>query len=353
MNEKTQISAIPVSSGEFSQDFIPDLCRLDAVMISLVLTQLFAVIVGLTSSQNILMDWEFLGLFSMFCHAIVLSSSAVICQSRRLFSGKSLVFVSGYCLGALLLVTGAYSALFLNLRPPGLETPNWIFLGKGAIISVILGGLMLRYFYLQHQWRMQKQAELNSRLQALQARIRPHFLFNSMNSIASLISIDPERAEDAVLDLSELFRATLKNQSLLTPLDEELALCRRYLNIESLRLGPRLQVDWQIEEAVGRIQIPPLTLQPLLENAIYHGIQPRTEGGTITVKAYLNKNSAYILISNPEPHEPSKHKGNNMALENIRSRLKSLFGHEAIIKTSHLDQRYTVTVRVPREAKYA
>jgi two-component system sensor histidine kinase AlgZ len=210
-----------------------------------------------------------------------------------------------------------------------------------------LAAILLRYFFLQHQWKEQRQAELRARIQALQARIRPHFLFNSMNSIASLIAIDPQKAEDAVIDLSTIFRATLNNQTALIPVDEEIALCRRYLNIEALRLGNRLQISWKLAPSQQTVLIPPLTLQPLVENAIYHGIQPLTEGGTIAIESEIKQGYLYILISNPYDLSKQQHHGNSIALDNISSRLQAIFGVGAILKTSQLDNIFTVTLRIP------
>ena len=149
----------------------------------------------------------------------------------------------------------------------------------------------LRYNYIQRSLHTREESELHARIQALQSRIRPHFLFNSMNIIASLIPVDPDVAETVVEDLSELFRASLQEEGSEVSIEEELALCRRYTRIEYLRLGERLNIEWQIEDAVESVKIPLLTLQPLLENAIYHGIQPMPEGGTITVSLAYSANN--------------------------------------------------------------
>lgn len=327
--------------------FVPNLCQINALFFLLIMTQLLAIVIALVDSDTSLIQWDFLGLISVFCHSIVLTCAAVICQIRELAHKLSLTFTATLYISIIQGVTASYCLTFSLLLPDGLTGEFSNFVSKSLIISLILGGLLLRYFYLLHQWQIQKQAELRARLEALQARIRPHFLFNSMNTIASLIAIDPAKAEDAVLDLSSLFRATLNNQTMLIPVEEELALCRRYLNIEGLRLGERLNIDWQLSEEINRVKIPPLTLQPLLENAIYHGIQPKVEGGTISIEGYCKKETAYILISNPFEPNQSEHEGNRIALENIRSRLAAIFGHRALIKISQLDGTFTVTLRFP------
>ena len=331
--------------------FVPDLCQVNSVLFVVILTQFLAFILSLATAQQALIDWEYLGLLSFFCQSIALSCAAIICWLRNRVRAQSISVVIVCFMGVILGITVLYSWLSSQLLVLDRGENLGLFIVKNVIISTIIGTLVLRYFFLQFQWREQKQAELRSRIEALQARIKPHFLFNSMNTIASLIGSNPEQAEEAVLDLSTLFRATLNNQMMLIPLEDELSLCRRYLNIEALRLGKRLHIDWQLETAVlsnkNHIKIPPLTLQPLVENAIYHGIQPRTEGGTITIKSHYKNDTVYILISNP--YEPSleKHQGNHIALDNIRSRLSGIFDSTAVLKVSQLDEIYTVTLRIP------
>jgi len=341
---KTQPTTILEQEDNF---FIPDLCKVNAILFLLILTQLLSFILCLVNTSSKLIDWESLGLLSIFCHFIALSFSALICVTRDKIKNKSHHFIILYFITTNLVVTWLYSWVGSTLLFPNLLQEAQLFTLKSILISGTISALVLRYFFLQSQWKEQKQAELKSRIQALQARIRPHFLFNSMNSIASLISIDPLKAEEVVLDLSSLFRATLNNQSSLIAFEEEISLCRQYLNIESLRLGERLKVKWEVDLPERKIKIPPLTLQPLFENAIYHGIQPRKEGGTIEVKANYKDDVLYILISNPYDESLQKHKGNHIALDNIQSRLVAIFGDSAILKTSQLNNTFTVTLRFP------
>lgn len=326
---------------------IPDLCRINAVLFLLILTQLLALVLCLVVSDNELLSWDKLGLLSIYCHSLTLSFAAVICTTRKFLFGKSARFISIYFLSSNAVITLLFGWLGAHYLLPGIVQQPELFLTKSLLISSMLASILLRYFFLQHQWREQRQAELRARIQALQARIRPHFLFNSMNSIASLIAVDPQKAEDAVIDLSSIFRATLNNQTSLIPVDEEIALCRRYLNIEALRLGKRLKVSWKLKSSQQKVLIPPLTLQPLIENAIYHGIQPLTEGGTITIESDLKKDHLYILVSNPFDTSKQQHHGNRIALDNIGSRLQAIFGSGAILKTSQLDGIFTVTLRIP------
>ncbi|WP_235015357.1 sensor histidine kinase [Oceanicoccus sp. KOV_DT_Chl] len=169
------------------------------------------------------------------------------------------------------------------------------------LICAVLAGIALRYFYLTQQLRLNQRAELQARIQALQSRIRPHFLFNSMNIIASLIAVDQEAAETAVEDLAGLFRASLAEAETQVTLAEELELCRRYTRIEQLRLGQRLQLDWQVDQVPQQLKIPSLSVQPLLENAIYHGIQQLPAGGTVAIAARYAQGVFTLSITNPSP----------------------------------------------------
>ena len=207
-----------------------------------------------------------LALMSLFVQWVALSSAVLICVLRPWLNRLPLVLGAGFAFLLVLTVTAAMGTLadrLLALTP----SVDWTQIGGQLVIASIITGLALRYFYVQQQLRARERAELQSRLQALQSRIRPHFLFNSMNIIASLIAIDPDTAESVVEDLSELFRASLNEAGNQVPMADELALCRRYVRIEQLRLGERLTVDWQLDPH-GDLKIPLLSLQPLLENAI-------------------------------------------------------------------------------------
>ncbi|MFD2230356.1 sensor histidine kinase [Alkalimarinus sediminis] len=335
------------SAAEF---FLPDLCKVQSVFFLLIVTELVALLFTFAHPSTELLDWNYLGLISLFGHWTVLTSATVLCIARPTLAKLPVNLAATIAFIIIIVITILYSLIADHfLRPqsePGVDT---LFLLRNIVISAIIGGITLRYFYLQQQWKSQRQAELQARLEALQARIRPHFLFNSMNTIASLISTNPDMAEEAVLDLSELFRATLNNKQMLIPLRDELELCKRYLHIEGLRLSGRMAVDWKLSNVDGSALIPPLSLQPLVENAIYHGIQPRTEGGTITIESYRKKNTIYILISNPFDDElsDSHQKGNKIALDNIRRRFEAIFDQQAVMKTSQIDGVFTVTLRFP------
>lgn len=215
------------------------------------------------------------------------------------------------------------------------------------VLTIIITAIVLYYFYLQT--RAYSPAIAEARLQALQARIRPHFLFNSINAVLSLIRSQPKRAETALEDMADLFRVLMAENRELVPLEKEIALCRQYLGIESLRLEDRLMIDWQIDEKASKVLIPPLILQPLIENAVYHGIEPLPKGGEITVSVESKPQETHIKISNPYLPDNNQHSGNKMALKNIKERLQLHFDLEASIKMKTNDGLFAVDIRIPNK----
>src|ERR1700676_5124822 len=174
--------------------------------------------------------------------------------------------------------------------------------------------------------------QATARVHALQARIRPHFLFNSMNTIASLTRSDPAAAEQAVQDLADLFRATLSEKRNVIRLEEEIEVAHTYQRIEQLRLGSRLHVDWKIAALPPNALVPGLMLQPLLENAIYHGIEPQPGGGTVSVAGDLGSGLVTIVVRNTVGQPQNQREGNRLALANIRERMKLMYGDRGLVK---------------------
>jgi len=185
------------------------------------------------------------------------------------------------------------------------------------------------------------------RLQALTARIRPHFLFNSLNAVLSLIRQDPRRAETALEELADLFRALMRDARNLSPLSDEIALCRQYLGLEKLRLGERLKVEWNIVDVPDDALVPPLMLQPLLENAVYHGIEPGEGSGTIHIGFSRQGDAMVAELTNPCPPGQGHHAGNRMALANIRERLDLYYDLEARLESSEQNGTYRVRITLP------
>ena len=213
--------------------------------------------------------------------------------------------------------------------------------------GVLLGAFCFRYLYLREQWGRQQHSELNSRIQAMQARIHPHFLFNSLNSVISLIAIDPDKAEQMLLNLSRLFRASFQELKLVS-LQEEIDLCQRYLAIEQMRLGDRLNVEWKLQpsDRYSSVQIPLLTLQPLLENSIFHGVEKILTKSTISILIEILQNQINIVITNPYTQDKiNLRQGNGIAIENVKQRLEAYYGQSVIFQTNAGEGMYTTVVQ--------
>jgi two-component system sensor histidine kinase AlgZ len=211
--------------------------------------------------------------------------------------------------------------------------------------ALLLAAFIAGYFHLRN--RAFSPALAEARLQALQARIRPHFLFNSLNAVLSLIRTDARRAETAIEDLAELYRMLMTDTRTLTSLDREIEVTRQYLNLEHLRLGERLRVDWAVDEAPGDALVPPLLLQPLVENAVYHGIEPGAEPGTIRIAIARTGDRVHVTLTNPYHPEHQHRQGNRMALANIRERLALHFDAEAKLESGVNGDAWEIRMTMP------
>ncbi|MBS7325306.1 MAG: histidine kinase [Thiopseudomonas sp.] len=332
--------------------FLPALCRGEALFSLVLLAELLVMVLVLAESATPAFDWSRLALMSFFVQWVVLLTVTLLCLLRPWLIHLSSLYASLLACLLTVLVTLACTAASQHVQ---IQVQGFISAGQGglalylknSLISLIMSGMVVRIFYLQSQARRRQRAELQARLQALQARIRPHFLFNSLNSIASLIQIAPDKAELALLVLSALFRAVLRQDNSLSTWQHELALAQQYLSLEQHRLGERLQLDWHIDGVPDTLPIPHLSLQPLLENAILHGIQPLSAGGTIVVQASVTQNTFSLRIDNPLPAAAPRHKGNGMALENIRLRLTALFGPAARLTCHSSDTLFSIQISYP------
>ena len=342
-----------MTSNKANDFFLPNFCERRMVLAVVVLAELFAFILTLAQASYASDPWEDLALISLFMQWAALTSASVLCVARKWLERLEPLQAIAAAYGLLLLVIIVITeATFLVLGGTDFipRAGNHLdFLLRNIAIGGIVNALALRYFYMQQQLRKRLQAEASARLDALHARIRPHFLFNSMNTIASLIGTHPEQAEEAVEDLSDLFRASLGKENHFLPLSEELYLTKRYLHMEGLRLGERLEVEWQIAADVESLPLPPLTLQPLVENAVYHGIEPRPEGGTVVIGAARTGNRLQLWVSNPlvEGTPASQRNGNRVALDNIRERLAAHYGDEAQLTMESEAGRMVVRIILP------
>jgi len=332
-----------LESAELGEFFIPDLCEPRPVFVMVLLAQLLVMVYTLASSDLPQYNWDLLANCSLFVQWVVLVSALLLCQSRKPFSRLSLPVSTVFSLCLIVAVTAATSLLALELFPrlAGETDKAWWTL-RNLLIALVIGGIVLRYFYLQQQLRIQEKLELEARLDSLRARIRPHFLFNTLNSIASLIVSRPDSAEQAVEDLAELFRASLKESREGTTVADEVRLCELYLGIEQLRLGERLQVQWQVAKEARDAPMPSLILQPLVENAVYHGISRLPEGGLIRVSVNRRGSSILAVLDNPMPAGVVESAGNHMALANVEQRLLVTYGSSAGLKVIPGEGTFTV-----------
>jgi two-component system sensor histidine kinase AlgZ len=282
----------------------------------------------------------FIALSALAQPALLLTLLA-LCTGGRWLRSQPYRLGVGYTLALGVAVPGAVT-LWLAPLLDGSQSTS--LLGV-VFFSLLLGAGLLSYFNLRA--RALSPAITEARLQALQARIRPHFLFNSLNAVLSLVRSDPRRAERALENMADLFRALMSNASQLAPLEEEVALTRAYLELEQLRLGDRLQVVWHINKMPADALIPPLVIQPLVENAVYHGIEPQPEGGEISLNIYLSADKVHILVRNPVAPDAGHHKGNRIALDNIRERLLLHFDLDAQLKLEPLGAVYQVHIVIP------
>jgi two-component system sensor histidine kinase AlgZ len=258
-----------------------------------------------------------------------------------------LPYWSGYAavVGIVLVLVALYNTLVMRL--PADPPPLGAALALAALVAAGLLG------YLRLLAKAYSPALVEARLQALQARIRPHFLFNSLNAVLSLIRRDPKRAERALEDLADVFRTLMSEPRQFVRLADEISLLERYAGIEQLRLGERLRIIWELDAAPTDALLPPLVLQPLLENAVFHGVEPGTAAGEVLVRIERRGDRVLARIENPYVADQQRRVGNRMALENIRERLALFFDAEARIETSADGRRYRVEIEMPYRSEGA
>jgi two-component system sensor histidine kinase AlgZ len=332
--------------------FLPDFCAIRSVFAVVVTAELLAILLSLVAVDNLQDFITQLSLISLMIQWVALTTAGLICLLRKPMRrlGNQLAGLSAFVLllamTALVCLLTGWLDLSLGL---GLFTPDKGLLLRALGIAAIVGLVVLHYLYLQYLWQRQTEAENSARLQALHSRIRPHFLFNSMNTIASLTRSDPALAERVVEDLADLFRVALGDAVKPSTLSRELSLARQYLSIEKLRLGDRLQVEWDLEVLPDEAMMPPMILQPLLENAVYHGIEPAAQGGKIVISGCYRRRRINLSIRNslPPDGETSHRQGNQLAMDNIRARLAGIFEMEASLTESHVDGEYQVRLVFP------
>ncbi|WP_144392613.1 sensor histidine kinase [Pleionea sediminis] len=338
---------------------IPDFCQLPRVFMLVLLSELLAVLFTLLTHQIHHSFWLQLGENSLFTLWVSLGSGAILCLLRRWLNDLSIISVTLFTCASVSFVTmlASLAALFLFYNQPLVwfqhQEQSW-FIFRNTLSALLITLVWMRYLYLRQQVLNGIVSESEAQFKALQARIQPHFLFNTLNTIASLIAINAQRAESTLEHLSVLLRSSLKPAGDLISLSQEIELCKNYLEIEKERLGPKLTMNWNValqDIDSEKFTIPPFTLQPLVENAVYHGIQRLAEGGLIEINieqvAIKNKTTGVqIKVSNPLPDDPGL-SGNQMAQSNIEQRLSIRYGPLATMKVNREQNQYSVTVTIP------
>jgi len=338
---------------------IPNFCRAGALLPVVFVMQLVATVLTLAHLETVVNPAVEYVLTSLYLQWLGLSCAALLCWLRPMLTQLPPRWLFLACWAVLLVVTlavsiiGWYIAEWAVLKMVGASRDRFVY--SNLAISALISPLLLRYFWVQNQWRAQVQAEGEARYQALQARIRPHFLFNSLNSVAALIATRPAEAERMVEDMSELFRATLGQHRELAPLAQEVELILAYLRIEQVRLGNKLKVEWEVARDVLEVPVPPLSIQPLVENAIIHGVSRCRDGGLIRIRIRHIGNEVLVQIENPvAPVADTAPPGSRTAVKNIAQRLTLIYGERASLEVGTEAEVFRATLRFPAiEARVA
>lgn len=335
------------------QFVIPNMCKNTTVLLVMVVTQLWVILVTLLGGYA-----EFfvrLGVGSLYCHWIALSVTMILCatkeQCNKLPDWLAMIAVAVLCLSVFAIVEIAGQYFFQTHRvQTGIDWQRFI---RFFLVAILMTGAVLRVLSIATVLDQRSKAEVESRVQALQSRIRPHFLFNSLNTIAELTRVDPAKAEDAIGSLSALFRAGLETDERFHSLEQELRLCRRYIALEQWRLDSRLRVDWNVQtKSCDTVQVPKLILQPLIENAIVHGTD---ENGHVTAAIGISETAQNISITieNSLGHAKKTSTGHGIAVQNIQERLFVIYDDSQTFRVKVQGGKYRVLMRFPKTIKSA
>jgi two-component system sensor histidine kinase AlgZ len=355
---RTALAAISNADNQ-SQAYLPDFCAAATILVIVLIAELVAIVLTLAGHGVPGTFLTELAKMSMYMQWLALLGAALLCRSRpwlETFDSTRAFTIAFFMLIVLCLLMAeiTWQATSKYGMSVIIDDSHSGFVLRTFAVSSIVIALTMRYLYVASEWRRSIVLEAQSRISALQALIRPHFLFNSMNTIASLTRTNPKQAEEAVEDLADLLRANLGEPKQRTTLKQELEIAAIYQRIEKLRLGDRLSVRWDIAELPMRALIPSLTIQPLLENAIYHGIELLPEGGEVLVSGRRDGDNLRIEISNPVvPGEQSKKEGNNMAMSNIKQRYELAYGGRAAVNVESGTNEFRVLLTFPYEVGIA
>jgi two-component system sensor histidine kinase AlgZ len=341
--------------------FLPDFCESRAVLAIVLIVELVAIIFAIARQALHSNFWIDLATCSLFLMWIGLTCAAVLCRARPWLHTFTESRAALIAIALLVATVGIVSELVFQVGrfwSGGVTDVNSLFpsdhagfLLRNLAVGFIVSALALRYFFVSAKWKRSIEMEALARIRALQARIRPHFLFNSMNTIAALTRSSPERAEQAVEDLADLFRASLSDANVRIALRDELEIARTHQRIEQLRLGERFHVHWDVDDLPQGMHVPSLIVQPLLENAVHHGIEMLPQGGTVSIVGRRSGEMLQIEVRNPIPVQAgySEREGNRMALENIRQRLELAWPRRARVETEQRNGEFCARLIFPSE----
>lgn len=341
---------------ESAYDF-PDFCRRDALLSLAVAMQLVAICLTLANYGGNGLLLQRLLLLTLYLQWIGLVSAAVLCQLRRRLKSQPprILYLVSWLAIVLVVAAVAEAAWWIDRlrewRLLNAQETHYSFMLRNLTLAAMVSVVLLRYLWSRQQWRAQVVAESEARFQALSARIRPHFMFNALNSLAELIISRPQQAERLVEDLADVMRASFDEAKPQVRLEEELDACRAYLRIEQLRLGERLRVDWQITPQAHDWRVPRFCLQPLVENAVYHGISRLAGGGVLTVEASVEGDRLRIDVSNPIVDDVTPSRRSGIAVQNIRRRLELLYGGRAALDLGVDGLCYRARLSIPAQPR--
>jgi len=330
---------------------LPDFCSGPVIFALLITASLTVTLMWLAPNNS--HGWRGYTVGMLFADWLAVVIGVALCKLRPLFARlPGNASYAGVWLAMVLIVAGGSVLVHWMdgvMQMELLRDSAAAFVRNNTVIAALLGAAMLRYFYLLAQWQTRLEAVSQAQVAALQARIRPHFLFNSMNTVAALVRVDPAAAERTVEDLSELFRAALGEHSTRDgTLDEELGLVDRYLDIEQLRLGDRLRIRRDLDTLPPTFPLPRLLLQPLVENAVRHGIQPLREGGEVILRGRGERDGILIEIDNPLAGTPTPG-GHGHGLDNVRRRVAYRYGPRAQVTAGPEGDRFVVRLQLPAQ----
>ena len=338
-------------------DFLPDFCRGEVVFNVAVVAELLALVITLVMPRDFLTPsaGQDLLVISLFAQWVALGGTATLCYARRILNRlprlRALVAAFLLLLAVTFLVSELALWLLWGMGKVSSPHPEWYanFHILTLTLSALVNGMLLRLFLAKHALTRHIAAEAHAKLLALQSRIRPHFVFNSLNIIASLTRSAPEKAEAALEDIADLFRMMLSQDDMLVPVRNEIDVTKKYIALETLRLDNRLRVEWDVGTFPRKAAIPVLTLQPLIENAIRHGIESLPEGGTVRVRLQEMNGRIHIEVTNPRPAVARVPPATCPVsrLKTSASDCAPSTATRALLHTQEEIGRYTVTVVLP------